>query len=82
MKHLANELVVHNRLSISIVADNPGYCPTVDPQMCRGDQYDSCFDDASCDVSEKCCHDGCRKLCMKPLPKPNADSPREAMSRK
>ncbi|XP_078366590.1 uncharacterized protein LOC144650724 isoform X3 [Oculina patagonica] len=61
--------------------NNPGYCPTVDPQMCRGDQYDSCFDDASCDVSEKCCHDGCRKLCMKPLPKPNADSPREAMSR-
>lgn len=63
------------------IADNPGFCPIVDPQICSGDLDDSCFDDASCDVSEKCCHDGCRKLCVKSLSRPNAGGPPKAMSR-
>ena len=64
------------------ITDNPGFCPIVDPMVCLGDQEDSCFDDASCDDNEKCCHDGCRKLCVKPLPKPNAAVPRKAIARK
>jgi len=63
------------------IADNPGFCPIVDPQVCSSGLDDSCFDDASCDVSEKCCHDGCRKLCVESLPKPNAGGPPKAMSR-
>ena len=50
--------------------------------ICSGDQEDSCFDDASCAGNEKCCHDGCRKLCVKPLPKPNADPPLKTITRK
>ena len=64
------------------ITDNPGFCPIVDPMVCLGDQEDSCFDDASCDDNEKCCHDGCRKLCVKPLPKPNAAVPHKAIARK
>lgn len=64
------------------ITDNPGFCPIVDPMVCSGYQEDSCFDDASCEDNEKCCHDGCRKLCVKPLPKPNAAVPRKAIARK
>ena len=63
-------------------ADNPGFCPTVDPMMCPGDQEDSCFDDASCEDNEKCCHDGCRKMCVKPLAIPNAGLPQKIVPRK
>ena len=61
---------------------NPGFCPIVDPRMCPGDQEDRCFDDASCDPTEKCCHDGCRKNCVRALPMPNAAPHKQTILRK
>ena len=64
------------------ITDNPGFCPSVDPRVCRDGHEDECFDDASCDAGKKCCHDGCKKNCIRPLSKPMRGPPRPAVPRK
>ncbi|EFO25956.2 hypothetical protein LOAG_02526 [Loa loa] len=45
-----------------------GLCPhsVNSPADCRKNEIDNCVEDIDCDAVQKCCSNGCKKLCMYP----------------